>query len=145
MDDHINEVFLFNKLSTDKFLWLQVLVGTHRLPKPSFSRCTACMVINLSNQLSTSIKDTQSTVAVIMDQRLGVIIQLRNNAGNIQNSFTSCGSTYAVSTGYTAFAKCVFFSGSELFTSTDLEVFYEITSQLQDYQEDTKIILNQIW
>ena len=55
-------------------------------------------------------------------------IQLRINAGNIQNSFTTCGSTYAVPTGYTAFAKCVFFSGSELFTPTDLEVFYEITS-----------------
>ena len=75
-------------------------------------------------------------------------IQLRNNAGNIHDSFTICGSTYAVPTGYTAFAKCVFFSGSELFTPTDPQVFYEITSQLRDYEEDTikqKIILNQIW
>ena len=55
-------------------------------------------------------------------------IQLRNNAGNIHDSFTTCGSTYAVPTGYPAFAKCVFFSGSELFTPTDLEVFYEMTS-----------------
>ena len=75
-------------------------------------------------------------------------IQLRNNAGNIHDSFTTCGSTYAVPTGYTAFAKCVFFSESEPFTPTDPEVFYEITSQLQNYEEDTikqKIILNQIW
>lgn len=55
-------------------------------------------------------------------------IQLRNNAGNIQNSFTTCGSTYGVPTGYISFTKCVFFSGSELFTPTNLEVFYEITS-----------------
>ena len=75
----------------------------------------------------------QSTAAVAMDQRLGVIkgdmtSSYETDAGNIQNSFTTCGSTYAVPTGYTAFAKCVFFSGSELFTPTDLEVFYEITS-----------------
>ena len=55
-------------------------------------------------------------------------IQLRNNAGNIQSSFTTCGCIYAVPTGYIAIAMCVFFSGSELFTPTDLEVFYEITS-----------------
>ena len=47
-------------------------------------------------------------------------IQLRNNAGNIQNSFTTCGSTYGVPTRYTAFAKCIFFSGSELTTPTDM-------------------------
>ena len=73
MDNHINEVFLFIKLSSDKFLWLQVLVSTHRLPKPSFSRCTTCTVINLLNQLSTGSKDMQPTAAVVMDQRLGVI------------------------------------------------------------------------
>ena len=47
-------------------------------------------------------------------------IQLRNNAGNIQNSFTTYGSTYGVPTRYTAFAKCVFFSGIELFTPADM-------------------------
>ena len=36
-------------LSSNKFLWLQVLVGTQRLPKPSFSPCTRCMVTNLLN------------------------------------------------------------------------------------------------
>ena len=41
--------------------------------KPSFSRCTTCMVINLLNRPSTGIKDMQSTAAVVMDQRLGVI------------------------------------------------------------------------
>ena len=37
------------KLSSKKFLWLQVLVGTHQLPKPSFSLFTTRMVINLLN------------------------------------------------------------------------------------------------
>ena len=133
MDDHINEVFLFNKLSTDKFLWLQVLVGTHRLPKPSISRCTTCMVINLSKLAQYQYQGHTIYRCSNYGPTFGGYqgrhdIQLRNNAGNIQNSFTTCGSTYAVSTGYTAFAKCVFFSGSELFTSTDVEVFYEITS-----------------
>ena len=61
------------RLSSNRFLWLQVLVGTQRLPKPLFSPCTRCMVTNLLNQLSTGIRDMQSTAAVVMDQRLGVI------------------------------------------------------------------------
>ena len=36
MDDHINEVFLLIKLFSNKFLWLQVLVGTHRLKNLHF-------------------------------------------------------------------------------------------------------------
>ena len=103
MDDHINEVFLFNKLSTDKFLWLQVLVGTHRLPKPSISRCTTCMVINLSKLAQYQYQGHTIYRCSNYGPTFGGYqgrhdIQLRNNAGNIQNSFTTCGSTYAVST-----------------------------------------------
>ena len=54
-------------------------------------------------------------------------IYIPGNAKN-KNSFTYCGSTYAVPTGYSAFSLCDFFAGSDKFIPTDLEVFYETTS-----------------
>ena len=68
----------------------------------------------------------QSIAAVVMDQRLGVIkgnviSSYEITLETLKNSFTTCGSTYAVPTGYSAFAKCVFFSESELFTPADME------------------------
>ena len=89
------------------------------------------MVINLLNRPSTGIKDMQSTAAVVMDQRLGVI------KGEMTSSYEITLETFKVPSPHVAvpslvvtiaIAKCVFFSGSELFTPTDLEVFYEITS-----------------
>ena len=67
----------------------------------------------------------QSIAAVVMDQRLGVIkgnvlSSYEITLETLKNSFTTCGSTYAVPIGYSAFAKCVFFLESELFTPADM-------------------------
>jgi len=41
------------------------------------------------------------------------------------NSYTRCGSTYSVPSGYSA-GDCGFFTGALYFTPSDIEVFYEI-------------------
>ena len=41
------------------------------------------------------------------------------------NSYTYCGSTYSVPSGYST-GYCGFFTGGQYFTPTDIEVFYEI-------------------
>ena len=52
-------------------------------------------------------------------------IYISDNALTNQNSYTRCGSTYSVPSGYSA-GNCGFFTGGYQFTPTDIEVFYEI-------------------
>ena len=52
-------------------------------------------------------------------------IRISNNALNSQGSYTTCGQTYSIPSGYSA-GQCGFFTGGVSFTPTDIEVFYEI-------------------
>ena len=57
---------------------------------------------------------------------LGHDIYISDNALDIRTSYTKCGNTYSVPSGYLA-DRCGFFTGGGLyFTPTDIEVFYEI-------------------
>ena len=56
----------------------------------------------------------------------GADLIIHNNAGSNQNSFTRCGNTYPLPPGYSAYgSSCRFYAGSNTFTPTDVEVFYE--------------------
>ena len=52
-------------------------------------------------------------------------IHISNNAMSNSGSYTYCGYTYSVPSGYSA-GYCGFFTGGRYFTPTDIEVFYEI-------------------
>ncbi|XP_022805494.1 uncharacterized protein LOC111342666, partial [Stylophora pistillata] len=52
-------------------------------------------------------------------------IYVSNDAGNNQNSSTSCGSTYSKPPGYSN-GYCGFFTGARYFTPSDIEVLFEI-------------------
>ena len=52
-------------------------------------------------------------------------IYISDNALNSQYSYTTCGQTYSVPSGYSA-GNCDFFTGAQYFTPIDIEVFYEI-------------------
>ena len=52
-------------------------------------------------------------------------IYIPDNALSNPNTYTRCGSTYSVPSGYSA-GDCGFFTGALYFTPTDIEVFYEI-------------------
>ena len=52
-------------------------------------------------------------------------IRISDNALSNQNSYSACGQTYSVPSGYPA-GQCGFFTGGFYFTPTDIEVFYEI-------------------
>ena len=54
-------------------------------------------------------------------------IQIHEDAGNNQHSYTECGQTYKNPTGYSG-KNCGFFTGSRHFTPSDIEVFFEITN-----------------
>jgi len=55
----------------------------------------------------------------------GVDIYIEDNALSNSNSYTKCGQTYSVPSGYSA-GDCGFYTGDHYFTPTDIEVFYEI-------------------
>ena len=52
-------------------------------------------------------------------------IKISDNALSNSNSYTRCGYTYSVPSGYST-GNCEFFTGGNGFTPTDIEVFYEI-------------------
>ena len=52
-------------------------------------------------------------------------IYISENALNNQASYTKCGATYSIPSGYST-GDCGFFTGGKYFTPTDIEVFYEI-------------------
>jgi len=52
-------------------------------------------------------------------------IYVSNNALSNSASYTYCGHTYSVPSGYST-GYCGFFTGGRYFTPTDIEVFYEI-------------------
>ena len=52
-------------------------------------------------------------------------IYIRDNALSNSGSYTACGQTYSVPSGYSA-GDCGFFTGAYNFNPTDIEVFYEI-------------------
>jgi len=52
-------------------------------------------------------------------------IYISDNALSKSNSYTYCGHTYSVPSGYST-GDCGFFTGGRYFTPTDIEVFYEI-------------------
>ena len=56
-------------------------------------------------------------------------IRIVNDALNNLNSYTLCGYTYSVPSGYSA-GDCRFFTGGRYFTPTDIEVFYEIGNDI---------------
>jgi len=52
-------------------------------------------------------------------------IHISDNSMGNSGSYTRCGYTYSVPSGYSA-GNCGFFTGGYSFTPTDIEVFYEI-------------------
>ena len=52
-------------------------------------------------------------------------IHISDNAMSNSGSYTYCGYTYSVPSGYSG-GNCVFYTGGQHFTPTDIEVFYEI-------------------
>ena len=52
-------------------------------------------------------------------------IHVSNDALSNSGSYTYCGQTYSVPTGYSA-GNCGFFTGAYNFNPTDIEVFYQI-------------------
>ena len=52
-------------------------------------------------------------------------IYIRDNALSNSGSYTYCGGTYSVPSGYSA-GDCGFFTGAYNFNPTDIEVFYQI-------------------
>ena len=52
-------------------------------------------------------------------------IYISDNASSNSASYTYCGQTYSVPSGYSV-GYCGFFTGGQHFTPTDIEVFYEI-------------------
>ena len=52
-------------------------------------------------------------------------IYISGNGSSNAGSYTNCGGTYSVPSGYSA-GICGFFTGGHHFTPTDIEVFYEI-------------------
>ena len=55
-------------------------------------------------------------------------LHIHNNAASNSNSYTNCGYSYLLPPGYSAsYSSCRFYAGgsSNLFTPTDVEVFYE--------------------
>ena len=62
---------------------------------------------------------------------LGFDINISNNAASNRNSYTYCGNTYHLPPGYFSSGPfCRFYAGggSDEFTPTDVEVFYETTT-----------------
>ena len=56
-------------------------------------------------------------------------IVISNNAASNQASFSYCGRSYPLPPGYSLSASnCKFYVGSNKFTPTDIEVFYETTT-----------------
>ena len=62
--------------------------------------------------------------------RFGVSdIYISNNAASNQYSHTYCGRSYPLPPGYSlSGSNCKFYAGSNKFTPTDIEVFYETTT-----------------
>ena len=59
---------------------------------------------------------------------LGDILISHNSASN-QDSYTYCGESYPLPSGYSLSGRnCTFYAGNYSFTPTDIEVFYETTS-----------------
>ena len=57
-------------------------------------------------------------------------LHLSSNAASSRNSYTYCGHTFHLPPGYSSSASsCRFYAGSYKFTPTDVEVFYETTTQ----------------
>ena len=56
-------------------------------------------------------------------------IFISNNAATEQDSYTYCGNSYPLPPGYSlSDSNCTFYAGSNQFTPTDIEVFYETTT-----------------
>ena len=61
---------------------------------------------------------------------VGHDLHISGNAGNNSYPYTSCGWSYPLPPGYSSYHfSCQFYAGSYNFTPTDVEVFYEITTQ----------------
>ena len=55
-------------------------------------------------------------------------IYISDGSGNNQNSYTRCGYTYTIPSGYST-GDCGFFTEGFNFSPTDVEVFYEAGNQ----------------
>ena len=55
-------------------------------------------------------------------------IYISDGSGKNQNSYTRCGYTYTIPSGY-SYGDCGFFTGGSNFSPTDVEVFYEAGNQ----------------
>ena len=59
----------------------------------------------------------------------GYDIYIHDNAASHRLSYTGCGNTYPLPPGYSSYySSCTFYAGSNKFTPTDIEVFYETTT-----------------
>ena len=86
------------------------------------------------NPVKLRIKRDRYNVAVRRCDSLGPIfgwryIYISNNSASNQYSLTYCGNFYPLPPGYSlSGSKCTFYAGSDFFTPTDIEVFYETTT-----------------
>jgi len=60
---------------------------------------------------------------------VGHDIYISDNALDFYSSYTKCGASYTIPSGYSA-GNCGFFTGGLYFTPTDIEVFYEIGNEI---------------
>ena len=93
--------------------------------------------INGYAPVKVNIKSSRYSTAIDTCSRYGPTfggahdLHISNNAASNRNSYTSCGYSYPLPHGYSAYySSCRFYAGgsSIYFTPTDVEVFYETTT-----------------
>ena len=91
--------------------------------------------INGYAPVKLQIKSGQTSDAIYRDSSYGPWfgsgsdIYIPNNAASNRQSYTYCGHTYPLPSGYSSSGySCTFYAGSYKFTPTDIEVFYETTT-----------------
>ena len=86
------------------------------------------------NPVKLPVKPDMYMIAVRRCDFLGpgfgwVDIVISHNAASNQYSYTYCGDVYPLPPGYSlSGSNCTFYAGSNKFTPTDIEVFYEATT-----------------
>ena len=90
--------------------------------------------INGYAPVKLQIKSGQTSRAILSCSGWGPVFgigddfRISDNARSNRISHTRCGYTYSLPPGYSSRSSCTFYAGSFQFTPTDVEVFYEITT-----------------
>ena len=86
------------------------------------------------NPVKLQVKSDMYHKAVLWLDPWGIIfgsgdIAISDNSASNNDSLTYCGRSYPLPPGYSlSDSKCTFYAGSNQFTPTDIEVFYETTT-----------------